>query len=49
LGRAWDILPDGRFVGLISGDSSGDAAPAVEFRLVLHWFDELKQRVPRSD
>jgi Tol biopolymer transport system component len=44
--RAWDILPDGRFIGITSAteDTVGGALP--EMRLVLNWFEELKQRVP---
>ncbi len=44
--RAWDILPDGRFIGIMSTaeDAARDSSP--EMRLVLNWFEELKQRVP---
>jgi Tol biopolymer transport system component len=42
--RAFDILPDGRFIGLIG--SGSDTLAAIELRLVLNWFEELKQRVP---
>ena len=44
--RAWDILPDGRFIGITSTpeDAARDSSP--EMRLVLNWFEELKQRVP---
>ena len=43
--RAWDILPDGRFIGITS--TTEDAARgSSEMRLVLNWFEELKQRVP---
>jgi hypothetical protein len=47
--RAHDILPDGRFVGLIpdSGPNSSDlVSPGPEMRIVLNWFEELKRRVP---
>src|SRR4029453_959086 len=46
--RAYDILPDGRFIGVITPgvtDASGSPAP-TQFRVVVNWFDELKQRVP---
>jgi WD40 repeat protein len=48
LPRAYDILPDGRFVGLVS---ARDYATLVfnggnQIRVVLNWFEELKQRVP---
>jgi hypothetical protein len=44
--RAWDILPDGRFVGITSTeeDAMRDSSPGM--RVVLNWFEELKQRVP---
>jgi dipeptidyl aminopeptidase/acylaminoacyl peptidase len=46
--RAWDILPDGRFVGPIpastgSGDTAGSDA---QIHVVLNWPEELKARVP---
>jgi hypothetical protein len=47
--RAWDILPDGRFVGIVPQSSATgvDAAGTdTQIRFVLNWFDELKQRVP---
>jgi len=44
--RAFDILPDGRFVGIVSpsDDVSTTIAP-TQFRIVLNWHEELKQRV----
>ncbi len=44
--RAWDILPDGRLIGIAA--ATDDAAPSAsaEIRLILNWFEELKQRVP---
>jgi Tol biopolymer transport system component len=47
--RAYDILPDGRFVGFV-GATDTDSAEALssgQLRVVLNWFEELKQRVPR--
>ena len=48
--RAWDILPDGRFVGVVpeSEADSSAAAAAPQFRVVLNWFEELKARVPTN-
>jgi Tol biopolymer transport system component len=46
--RAYDILPDGRFVGLV-GASETEPFPIAssgQLRVVLNWFEELKQRVP---
>ena len=43
--RAWDLMPDGRMIGIVSvGETSNGRVP--ELRLVLNWFEELKQRVP---
>ncbi|HYP08621.1 MAG TPA: hypothetical protein VER03_20470, partial [Bryobacteraceae bacterium] len=45
--RAYDVLPDGRFVGLIDA-SEPDGSPAnwtSEIRIVLNWFEELKARL----
>jgi serine/threonine protein kinase/Tol biopolymer transport system component len=45
--RAHDMLPDGRFVGLVTpGDVDAPRALNPELRVVLNWFEELKQRVP---
>jgi serine/threonine-protein kinase len=45
--RAHDILPDGRFIGLINpAEADTTQAAGSELRVVLNWFEELKQRVP---
>jgi Tol biopolymer transport system component len=45
--RLHDMMPDGRFLGLIiPGQASADN-PGNEFNLVLNWFEELKARIPR--
>jgi len=45
--RAHDILPDGRFVGLVqSGEAGSTDFTAGQIRVVLNWFEELKARVP---
>jgi hypothetical protein len=45
--RDFDILPDGRFIGLVPIDRAESAASAVsEMRVVLNWTEELKARVP---
>ena len=45
--RAWDILPDGRFIGITSHARTTRCGIFLpEMRLVLNWFEELKQRVP---
>jgi eukaryotic-like serine/threonine-protein kinase len=47
--RAYDMLPDGRLVGLIAAteaQSSGARPSSPELRVVLNWFEELKRLVP---
>jgi eukaryotic-like serine/threonine-protein kinase len=48
LTRAYDILPDGKFVGPVSASDTESFAVAAdsEIRVVLNWFEELKARVP---
>jgi len=48
--RAYDILPDGRFIGLVNTSEADSlrAAGAPEIRVVLNWFEELKRRVPTN-
>jgi eukaryotic-like serine/threonine-protein kinase len=45
--RAFDMMPDGRFLGVIlgAGGQTG-AGPAPHIQVVLNWTEELKQRVP---
>ena len=45
--RAWDILPDGRFIGLVlpSAEAAG-RAEGPQIRIVQNWTEELKARVP---
>ena len=44
--RAWDILPDGRFIGIISATEDAVRGSSPEMHVVLNWLEELKQRVP---
>jgi Tol biopolymer transport system component len=44
--RAYDIMPDGRFVGLVAPSDSESSPVGIQFRVVLNWFEELKARVP---
>jgi serine/threonine-protein kinase len=39
--RNFDLLPDGRFIGVVE---AGDTQPQLQ--VVLNWLEELKQRVP---
>ena len=45
--RAYDVLPDGRFAGLIdASEPDGSLTNGTsEIRVVLNWFEELKARV----
>jgi hypothetical protein len=44
--RSYDILPDGRFIGLVPAASLEAPTSAAEIRVVLNWFAELKRQVP---
>lgn len=44
--RGFDVTPDGKFVGLITGQTESGAPAAPQIQVVLNWFEELKQRVP---
>ena len=46
--RAFDVLPDGRFVGVVA-ESAGDRSGSTpEIRVVLNWYEELEQMVPHT-
>jgi eukaryotic-like serine/threonine-protein kinase len=45
--RGYDVLPDGRIVGISSVNGTGAAAFPLEFRVVLNWFEELKRLAPK--
>ncbi len=46
--RAFDVLPDGRFVGPVAESAleAESEAEAREVRLVFNWFEELERLVP---
>jgi Tol biopolymer transport system component len=47
--RAYDILPDGRFIGLVySTDSTTSRVRASDLRVVLNWFQEHDAKVLQS-
>ena len=47
--RAFDITPDGKFVGLIQAGQTESGAPiAPQIQVVLNWFEELKRLVPAT-
>lgn len=46
--RSYDLTPSGKFVALVDPQEQSRSGPsaAPEIRVVLNWFEELKQRVP---
>ena len=48
--RTFDIMPDGRIVGVVTAGQSQSGSPAQaqvqEIQVVLNWFEELKSKVP---
>jgi hypothetical protein len=44
--RDYDVLPDGRFIGLVAEGSEDASVIPGEIRVVLNWMDELKRLVP---
>jgi Tol biopolymer transport system component len=46
--RAFDVLPNGRFVGLVGGNADSPGTDANEVRLVFNWFEELKRLAPAN-
>jgi hypothetical protein len=46
--RNYDEMPDGRMLGVIyAGAPAADSAESRQIHVVLNWFEELKQKVPR--
>jgi serine/threonine-protein kinase len=44
--RNFDVMPDGRLLGVVDAAAQGSLAPAnLQIRVVLNWFEELKQKV----
>jgi hypothetical protein len=44
--RTYDMMPDGRIVGIVVGPALSGGATATEIQVVVNWFEELKTRVP---
>jgi serine/threonine-protein kinase len=44
--RSHDIMPDGRFIGIVSTGEAQNAPPQIN--VVLNWFEELKRIVPTT-
>jgi hypothetical protein len=45
--RMFDMLPDGRILGLVTTGQASGSALQDEIHVVVNWFEELKARVPR--
>ena len=45
--RAYDMMPDGRIVGLVTPGQASAENPTPEIHVVLNWFGELRARMPR--
>jgi Tol biopolymer transport system component len=43
--RAYDVMPDGRIVGLIAPGDAESASASWRINVVLNWFEELNQRM----
>jgi hypothetical protein len=44
--RNHDILPDGRFLSIVSATAPDGSPTTDRINVVVNWFEELKQRVP---
>jgi Tol biopolymer transport system component len=44
--RDYDILPDGRLLGVVLPGQTPSGPATQQIQVVLNWFEELKQRVP---
>jgi eukaryotic-like serine/threonine-protein kinase len=47
--RNFDVMPDGRLLGVVNAVAQGSGVPASpQIRVVLNWFEELKQKAPAA-
>jgi serine/threonine-protein kinase len=44
--RDYDIMPDGKLIGVITSRENAAEPLPPQIRIVLNWFEELKQQVP---
>ncbi|MGP8247091.1 MAG: hypothetical protein ACLQVN_21555 [Bryobacteraceae bacterium] len=45
--RGYDILPEGRLIGVVQpGPNQAEASATSQIQVVLNWFEDVKQRVP---
>jgi eukaryotic-like serine/threonine-protein kinase len=47
LARTYDILRDGRFIGVVDAEQP-EATPRPQIQVVINWFEELKRLVPKD-
>ena len=46
--RTFDVLPDGQhFIGVVGARSLEESPKAAQIQVVLNWFEDVKQRMPR--
>ena len=43
----YDMMPDGRILGLVNPLEQGAQGSPQEIRVVLNWFEELKAKLPK--
>jgi hypothetical protein len=43
--REYDVLPDGRLVGLLSGTGAEPSEHVTQIRVVVNWSEELKTKL----
>ena len=44
--RTYDVMPDGRILGVGTPGQTQPGAGPAQIHVVLNWLEELKQRVP---
>jgi hypothetical protein len=44
--RPYDILPNGKLIGVIADGQAQAGRAAAQIQVVLNWFEEVKQRAP---
>jgi len=46
--RTYDVMPDGRLLAIVNAELRSPGVPDIpQIRVVLNWFEELKQKLPR--
>ena len=44
--RTYDVIPDGRLLAVVNADAQSPGAPDIQqIRVVLNWFEEMKQKL----